>query len=210
MSSPVERSARPQQFRGGSLLPSVPKETDSYIAAQWPQATEEERKKIFHNTVASFGAQRGFTPAVECFKTAHHDLLLGVTPLGPDRPLTNAVLREARVGDSPLAVFYHSTYPPALQHAAPLMWTFYIGFRGRGEGSIMLEAERATRGICLFALNMEEEWQEFTLFQVPASTRVRIEYAPDLTSTSPKRRSVELVFPAVPPTQGPIPVQQLL
>jgi hypothetical protein len=90
------------------------------------------------------------------------------------------------------------------------MWTFYIGFRGRGEGSIMLEAERATRGIRLFALNMEEEWQEFTLFQVPGSTRVRIEYAPDLTNTSPKRRSVELVFPAVPPTQGPIPVQQLL
>ncbi|KAJ7862567.1 hypothetical protein B0H13DRAFT_1899999 [Mycena leptocephala] len=101
-------------------------------------------------------------------------------------------------------------YPPAHQHAAALMWTFNIGFSGQGQGSILREADRATRGIRLFALNMEEEWQEFTLFQVPASTRVRIEYAPDLMSTSPKRRSVELVFPAVPPTQGPVPVQQLL
>ncbi|KAJ7478772.1 hypothetical protein B0H11DRAFT_1916458 [Mycena galericulata] len=208
MSSPVERSARPQLFRG--VLPSIPKETDTYITAQWPQAAEEERKQIFHKTATSFGgAQRGFAAAVEYFKTAYYDLLLGVTPLGPDRPPPNAALREARVDDSPLAVFYHSTYPPALQHAAPFMWTFYIGLQGQ-ERSIMLKAEREKRGIRLLALNMEEEWQEFTLFQVPASTRVRIEYAPYLTSTSPKRRTVELVFPAVPPTQGPIPVQQLL
>ncbi|KAJ7269282.1 hypothetical protein B0H12DRAFT_30804 [Mycena haematopus] len=117
---------------------------------------------------------------------------------------------ERRIGDSPLAVFYHSTYPPALQHAGPLLWTFHIGLWGHGEASIMLEAERATRGICLFAMNMDDEWQEFTLFWVPAATSVRIEHAPDLTRTSPERRTIELVFPAVPPTQGPIPVQQLL
>ncbi|KAJ7066397.1 hypothetical protein C8F01DRAFT_1123117 [Mycena amicta] len=189
----------------GSVQHELPEGTDCHIASSVPQATAQERKKIFGEAVALFG----FADAVEHFKTAHDDLLHGITMAGALRPPANAVVREARIGDSPLAIFYHSTYPSPVQHLAPLQWSFYIGLSGGGVESIMLEAERKARGIRLLALNRKDRWQEFTLFQAPAALRARVEYTTDLSRTSP-RRIVELVFPAGPqPTQDPILIQQL-
>ncbi|KAJ7050419.1 hypothetical protein C8F01DRAFT_1264095 [Mycena amicta] len=179
----------------------VPKQTDAYIAAQCPGFTKQEREKTFADLVAACG----FDGAIAFFKNNQDVIELGITPVGAERPPSNADLRVARIRDSPLAVFYHTTYPPALQHRGPLMWTFYIGLNGCGKESIMLEEERAERGISLWTVNMTNQWQQFTLFQVPPSTRVRVEYPLDLR-TSHERRTVELVFP----DEHPVPVQPLL
>ncbi|KAJ7057187.1 hypothetical protein C8F01DRAFT_1233609 [Mycena amicta] len=196
----------PQQVQG-----SVPPETDLYIAAQWPHLSEQGRVKLFEDTVTAFGGkQHGLMSAFAYFKNAHDVRALGVTPLGPSRPPANAVLRETRIGDTQLAVFFHPTYPPAIQHLGPLLWTFYIGLYGHGEGSIMLEADRAARGIRLFTPNLQDEWEEFKLFQVTSSTPVRVQYALDFANSPGSDCGfVEIVFPAVPAQQGAIPVQQL-
>ncbi|KAJ7057243.1 hypothetical protein C8F01DRAFT_1153905 [Mycena amicta] len=224
MLRPINRRA-PRLYSGDSVLPKVPRQTDCYMATQCPGFTAEERQKTFAEMARVFG----FDGAVEYFKTTHDDLQLGITPIGvrpaffflccsqysdtthlkPDYPPPDADLRVARIGDSPLAILYHTTYPAAVKRLGPLMWTFYIGLNGHGQESIMLEAEREKRGVRLWALDVKGQWQEFTLFQVLLSTRVRIEYPPDLRRPM-ERRMVELIFPAEPSKLGPIPVQLLL
>ncbi|KAJ7057242.1 hypothetical protein C8F01DRAFT_1257155 [Mycena amicta] len=131
MSQRVERNALPRQESMAHKLP-VPYKT----------ASSQEREKIFHVAVALFD----FAQTAERFKL----------PTNPrrhcgrrqvERPPPDADLRsETRIGEG-LAVFYHSTYPSPVQHIAPLQWSSYIGFSGHSEGSIMLEAERAARGV---------------------------------------------------------------
>jgi hypothetical protein len=120
--------------------------------------------------------------------------------LQAERPPSNAIVKQANVG--PLAIFYHSAYPPHLQQNAPFMWNFYIGRRGQGQSSIM--KDWSAQGIRVEIMGFTGKWEDCTLLKIVPSTRVRITYY-----TSPGiHAKEEVVFPP-DPREASIPVHYL-
>ncbi|KAJ6513787.1 hypothetical protein C8R47DRAFT_1091830 [Mycena vitilis] len=174
----------------------IPVAIDRFLDSQLPDATALHRQKVFDDTANLFG---GFDAAVAYFQSSIDVVASGVV-LGAERPPSNAIVKEANVG--PLAIFYHSAFPPRLQQSAPFMWNFYIGWRGQGQSSIM--KDWSAQGIRVEIMGYTGKWEDCTLLQIAPSTRVRIAY---YISSSTQAKE-ELVFPP-DPREASIPVHYL-
>ncbi|KAF7349335.1 hypothetical protein MSAN_01723100 [Mycena sanguinolenta] len=176
----------------------VPAHIAEFLATQPTGSTPQQ---VFESTIKILGS---YDAAVSYFQNSI-DVTASGAVIGADRPPPNAEVKETTVG--PLTIFYHSTYPRHLQHRAPFTWSFYIGWRGKGQDSIMLVKEWLARGIRVDIVGFTGRWEECGLLMVTGSTRVRITY--DVVVGEERVKGAEeLVFPRQP-RDASIPIQFL-
>ncbi|KAJ7824004.1 hypothetical protein B0H13DRAFT_2124505 [Mycena leptocephala] len=168
--------------------PLPPADVVEFLTTMLPDATPQERQKVFDDTV---NTQGGFEAAVDCLKrfsvVAASGVVIGVRSVPPP----NAEIKSLDIGS--LTVFYHSTFPRQFQENNAFTWSFYIGLCGQGVHSIMPDWTRKGIVVKILGVGSNLKWEKCPVLLIRPSTRVRITY-----TFNGARVTDELIFPPDP------------
>ncbi|KAJ7928749.1 hypothetical protein B0H13DRAFT_1966042 [Mycena leptocephala] len=166
--------------------PLPPADVVEFLTTMLPDATPQERQKVFDDTV---NTQGGFEAAVDCLKRFSVVAASGVVIGAPyPRLMLNQIFGYW---------FAHGLlsldFPSPFQENNAFTWSFYIGLCGQGVHSIMPDWTRKGIVVKILGVGSNLKWEKCPVLLIRPSTRVRITY-----TFNGARVTDELVFPPDP------------